>query len=351
MDYKFVILLLVIVGLILFFTREVENIKYEINKKLDDIVVCIDNTSKSTVGKMQYNLGTCVNKLKTINGDYLEQVRKMNDYGSQPITVLSNNYTDTDSQGGTCMKFASLSECKQNALKQNQHASKKELSELYISEDGTDEFKINYCKSNNKSEHSDKNENLKHSEQIKPQIKHLEQPKPQIQHNTKYKEFIISPELIDEENDHITTETDTNESIKEFNFENDINNEENNSNDDSDNESDDSDGVFIEIDNSISKKQNNSIKSKSSVDSSNFGSITFGSSKKKVNYENDSVSTNNLEISSIDNLKSIETYTMNSLKKIAKQMSIPFTLKDGKNRRNLKKTELYDKIKNHLINK
>ena len=39
------------------------------------------------------------------------------------------------------------------------------------------------------------------------------------------------------------------------------------------------------------------------------------------------------------------------LKKIAKKLSIPITFKDGVTRKQLKKDELYEKIKTHLIQK
>lgn len=317
MDYKFIILLLVIVGLILFFTRELDNMKCEMSDKLDKIASYVDNSSKNTLIKMQSGFGMCVNKIKTINGDYIEQVRKMNEYGNQPITNMSNHYTDTDSQGNG-MKFAALSDCKMSrtSVKKQQGGES-----FYLSEDepkksknnAIDEFKITLppteenVVSNKKAEHT----------------------------------FNLCPDLIDDENNHITTESISSNSkknvtnndehcdIKEYNFddvdENDIEESENDENDDD-----------ISVENS--------------EHSSNYGSITFGSKKqqKKVLKEDDSVATATIQKLTINSLLEKEKYTSDILKKIAKELAIPISLKDGSVRRQLRKDELYDKIKGHL---
>ena len=89
MDYQFIILLIVLLGLVLFFVKELENIKKEVDEKSTQIIQCVENNSKSIKGKIQADINVCVNKIKSINGEYIEQVRKMNDYGSQPITNMS----------------------------------------------------------------------------------------------------------------------------------------------------------------------------------------------------------------------------------------------------------------------
>ena len=346
MDYKFIILLMVVIGLILFFTRELENIKHEISKKLDNIAMCIHTSEKNTIAKMQYNLGTCVTKLKTLNGDYIEQVRKMNDYGSQPITIMSNNYTDTDSQGNNGMKFASLSDCKAN---KNQYVKQKpsdvQNNSFYISEDDikskSDKFKIKYDHANT----SDQKNKL--SPEERQQTSNL------------------NPDFIDDDYNCITSESNNdsipesnlimqNSHIKEYDFNKDVENEE-----DDDDSVSASDGVSIEIDNKISSnassKSSALSSSSSSVSnhSSNYESITFGSKKNKKQNDTNSILTANINVVDIDknNLKNPSNYTLNTLKKIAKELSIPISFKDGQIRRQLKKDELYDKIKYRLDEK
>ena len=296
MDYKFIIILFVFFGFIVFF-REFELMKSNINDKLDRIYMQIDNSSKHTLSKIQNEFSLNLNKMKTMNGDYIEQVRKMNDYGNQPITNMSNHYTDTDSKGNG-IKFASLSDCK--ITKVENIASAKDS--FYLSED----------------EH-EKNNNFKvvlPSEPVsKPKQKH---------------HFNLSPDLIDDENNHITTESISNEKkenecIKEYAFDdveyNDSN--ENNSNDD------------VSVDLNDDKK---------SEHSSNYGSITYESKKnQKKNIEDDSV-----QRLTISNFLSKDMYTSDVLKKIAKDLSIPIWNKQGSTRRQLKKDELYDKIKIYL---
>ena len=108
--------------------------------------------------------------------------------------------------------------------------------------------------------------------------------------------------------------------------------------------------------------------------SSNFGEITLGSfakkgvkpshsikietnnrTKKIVTHDDDendnhSVATADISGLTIDTLKLKDEYNVDYLKQIAKRLSIPITCKDGDTRKNLKKDELYDKIKEHLIN-
>lgn len=318
MDYKFIILLLVIVGLILFFTRELDNMKCEMSDKLDKIASYVDNSSKNTLMKMQNGFGMCVNKIKTINGDYIEQVRKMNEYGNQPITNMSNHYTDTDSQGNG-IKFAALSDCKMSrtSIKKQQGGESFYMSEdepKKLKHNATDEFKIilppteENTISNKKTEHT----------------------------------FNLCADLIDDENNHITTESVSSNSKKKVTTNKDDENDENN---------EVKEYNFDDVDeNDIEESENDDISVENSEHSSNYGSITFGSKKpqKKVLKEDDSVATSNIQKLTINSLLEKDKYTSDILKKIAKELAIPISLKDGSVRRQLRKDELYDKIKGHL---
>lgn len=318
MDYKFIILLLVIVGLILFFTRELDNMKCEMSDKLDKIASYVDNSSKNTLFKMQNGFGMCVNKIKTINGDYIEQVRKMNEYGNQPITNMSNHYTDTDSQGNG-MKFAALSDCKMSrtSVKKQQSGESFYLSEdepKKVKNNVVDEFKIILPPTEEKPPHT----------------------------------FNLCTDFIDDENNHITTESVSSNSQKKVAVNNDVENVEENEikeynfndvdeNDIEESENDDDGDVSVE-------------NSEHSGHSSNYGSITFGSKKphKKNSNEDDSVATSNIQKLTITSFLTKDMYTSDILKKIAKELAIPISHKDGSIRRQLRKDELYDKIKVHL---
>lgn len=307
MDYKFIILLLVIVGLIIFFTRELDNMKSEIGDKLDKIASYIDNSSNNTLTKMQNGFGMCVNKIKTLNGDYIEQVRKMNDYGNQPVTNMSNHYTDTDSQGNG-IKFAALSDCRtitQTNIKAADFATtsypkkSEQTNDYYLSEDEN--------KNNNMNEFK-----LKLPESEK------QQSEKNIQH--KHMNMNLSLDLIDDENDHITTEsTSHSKKICQIKDENNVDN---------------TDDVSID----------------ESEHSSNYDSVSFGSkNQQKTTNENESVTTATIQKLTKNSLLPKEKYSFELLKKIAKELSIPISHKEGNTRKQLRKDELYDKINEHLI--
>lgn len=302
MDYKFIILLLVIIGLIIFFTRELDNIKCEISEKLDKIASHVDNSSRHTLGKLQNDFSVCVTKMKTINGDYIEQVRKMNDYGNQPITNMSNNYTDTDSQGKG-MNFSSLSDCKASVKSLNNVGAKD--NSFYLSEEEPKKHDM-FC-------------------MILPQTQSEKQSEKKPEHK-----FILSPDLIDDENNHITTEslnsgtsknktdkTNKNE-IKEHNF------------------------------NNTTENDNSDESNHSSNHSSNYNRQIQSIQKYEKESDTASVATGNIQKLTIDTFLEKDMYTSEILKKIAKELAIPISQKDGSMRRLLKKDELYDKIKVRL---
>jgi hypothetical protein len=254
----------------------------------------------------------------------------MNDYGNQPITNMSNHYSDTDSQGNG-IKFASLSDCKMSKTSVKQQSGES----LYLSEDepklqvkGIDEFKVILPPTEEKSE-------------SKKKSKH---------------QFNLSPDLIEDENNHITTESiisansanmKTDKKLENVVNENNENNENNEIKEYTFNDIDENDIEESESNNDVSVEQNDE---ENSEHSSNYGSITFGSKKKqkKVAKEDDSVATINIQKLTINNLLAKDMYTSEILKKIAKELSIPIWNKDGSVRRQLRKDELYDKIKGHL---
>lgn len=333
MDYKFIILLLVIVGLILFFTRELDNMKCEMSDKLDKIASYVDNSSKNTLIKMQNGFGTCVNKLKTLNGDYIEQVRKMNDYGNQPITNMSNHYTDTDSRGNG-MKFAALSDCRENQYVQI--PTKFNDQELYISEQEPRRVK-------------------KTSDQFKIILPHSEKSSKQLEGKK------ANLDLIDDENNHITTES-TNSEKKSVKTTPPNDNQENDSDyvddveniEDEENKFEAKEYGFGDIDeNDIEdsdEEEEVSVEKGDSEHSSNYDSITFGS-RRKTESKNKNVDNDSMQELTIGNLQSKDMYTSEVLKKIAKNLAIPISHKEGSVRRQLRKDELYDKIKCHLSGK
>jgi hypothetical protein len=76
------------------------------------------------------------------------------------------------------------------------------------------------------------------------------------------------------------------------------------------------------------------------------------SSQKSDNDDNadvKSVATRDMSSLTLTSLKPINNYKLEELKKVAHILTIPVFSKDGKNRHQLRKDELYDKIKICLI--
>lgn len=343
MDYKFIILLLVIIGLIIFFTRELDNIKSEISDKLDKIASYVDNSSKNTLIKMQNGFGMCVTKLKTINGDYIEQVRKMNDYGNQPLTNMSNHYTDTDSQGNG-MKFLALSDCKMSKTS----AKKQGGESFYLSEDEpkkqkkhlTDEFKLILPATEDNQTKKTENKFILNPDLIDDEINHITSES--ISHSQK-------ENYINEENINLKNDDDNCNNDNEYKENSEENLEENVNEDQNANAHTDNIKEYSFEDIEQSENDVDDISVENSEHSSNYGSISFGSKKKakQIGGENESV-TSTIKKMTINNLLSQDMYTADNLKKIAKELTIPIYYKNGSSRRQLKKDELYDKIRGHL---
>lgn len=372
-DYKFIILLIVLLAVILFFTKEIENLKCMFNEKLNQIVNSVETNSKSIKAKIQTDLTLCVGKIKSINGEYVEQVRKMNDYGSQPITNMSNHYTDSESKTKH-MNIEYLSESKErNKLKKPKQSNSQDF---YMSDasaenkqkttgtTNTNDFKITYPSEKN-SDNVNKNEKIDQHIEI---------------NNANMNKVEISKNISELSAEKIIKSTTQ---LHQFH--------DDSCDDSSDNSSD---GISIKIDDFIPKSKTTTISSeqqnksqgerskefsdessegseesskkssivkgsrmsKESQISSKFGLITLESkgkktSKKQEDIEEESVATSEIKNITMQNLKPLDDYTTEYLKRVAKKMNIPLTQKIGSSRKQLKRDELYEKIKLMLSDK
>lgn len=340
MDYKLVIILFLIVTMIVFFfLKELDNIKKHITEKTEDISASINNCTRI----MQAEFTSCVKKIKILNGEYVEQVRKMNDYGSQPITNMSSyHYTDSEPKTDT---------------KKVKNASIPYLSDtrekIKNQQETDNNFKISYD-----------NPHVETDKMVNNLVNHVNDAEKKTDSSKSQKK----PELV------LIEDADSND-ITDFISESDSHTDDisESTNDDStDNKSsvNESDTIDESISIEINKDLINDIKAKQeehkteqkedekSNNSSKYGSITLGSLKNKGvktinkieigNNDNDSIKTNDIEQLSLNTLKPVGNYNIEYLKKMAKIFSIPMTCKEGTTRRPLRKDELYDKIKLHL---
>ena len=92
MNYKIIVLLIIIIISIFLIIRYFDNLHRDNLHATSTIISCINDHTKL----LKHDLNNCVIKIKALNCDFIEQVRKMNEYGSQHITNMSNHYTETN---------------------------------------------------------------------------------------------------------------------------------------------------------------------------------------------------------------------------------------------------------------
>ena len=400
MDYKFIFVIILIIIIIYFLiTKELDTFKKDLSDKCDDMIQLIDQNSNLIKNKIQNESVACVNKIRMINGEYIELVRKMNNYGAQPITNMSdpNCFTDSESHCNNIIGGHNNIKYLSDMRDDNKNSSSKHKSSLndsfYMSETDkhdvkNNEFVLKY------HENSDKESIIssKHKSDLKKTKSSLI-----INDNNNYNlsHTSLPTSTSSKSNTKITTDSSKSTTIsisenipskythsesdkkKSNKTESDKTKSDKTKSDKK--ESDKTESNKKESDKKKSDKntententENNTVNTKETSHSSNFGEITLGSfikkgvkpshnikiepkHTKKINIpdddndDNHSVATADISGLTIDTLKSKEEYNLTYLKQIAKRLSIPITCKDGDTRKNLKKEELYDKIKELL---
>lgn len=335
-SYRTIIFFLLVIGIIFFIIKEVGELKRFIDYKSNNIIKRIDEQSNDIKNKVQTDLNTSINKVKQINSDFIVQIRKMNNYGSQPI---NNHFSENASAplGGNYNNICDLSEAIEQDLQQLRNNSRGN-SYYYSSEPQNNPTQ--------ESTHQTRTENFDVDLDDKPDLQSKNSK------NSKSSKYSNSSRV--KSNDlHIDlTNLDIPNNEHEDNINNDIDNEidnvvnsvisdeidESNYSDSSDS----SDGVELELD--FVKKQS------SPVSVSSISSISSRISKSHMsNYESSikpkpKIQSKNKKIK----LEEYDKYSLPQLKDIAKNLSIPITIKEGDYRRQLKKDEIYAKIKQHL---
>ncbi|QKF94008.1 hypothetical protein QKU48_gp0550 [Fadolivirus algeromassiliense] len=96
MDYKVIIILLALLFLIILVYREVSNLKDQFNKNTGHMSLQFRQNTDKMLLKFQNNMNKYVSQIKTISSDNLQQLRKITILNHQPVTRLSNHFTETD---------------------------------------------------------------------------------------------------------------------------------------------------------------------------------------------------------------------------------------------------------------
>lgn len=377
MDYKIVFLIIVIIGIVFFLFKEIYSLEKHINEKSQQIIACIETNSRLIRGKIQNDFTSCVSKLRSINGEYMERIRKMNSIESQQIMSMSHGYSDSDSKVDNLNKniIRHLSDCPEEVL--NGQCT---LEKFYESEDDNDEivkavsnskYEIKY-QSDKKEENEIKKDSIKElsikrqssnnsnqSGSIKSEKKNSpsseSSKKPSHRSSDNVSNGRSNDNKIESEKSDDGEDNETNE-YKEYENSGSESDESVESDENSDNESSQSsstEGFKIELE---EETQSSKSSKESELGQITFGSKKSGKQKKEFSVElskkqrggkaeEDLESINTVDIKTFV-LKPIDSYSLNYLKGVAKNFEIPISQnRDGKGRKQLTKLELYDKIK------
>lgn len=330
-DYKTVIIIIVIICFIFFIIHEIKNIHRLTEEKTAYITDYIDNSTKVLKNKIQNDTNVCIEQIKSYNEDLLIQVRKLSYYGSQPIVNRTNYYSENGSMNGNTVPMKYLSDMynEQNEPNEmNETNEQYKQNDLYISPN-EEKFEIENLTQTVQSGKKSSSSSHKKSSRVSrvSRASNLSSVSKAVHNMHKLSNVQNSNNI-------------TNNKTNNINI---INNNDNVSSIDTNDSSNNTNSSSIEV----------------KTEPTNYESvITFESTKAKqmekknisLN-DNVSINTKNLDNLTIDNFKSSNTYTLQTLKEIAKRFSISLFYKDGTTRKQYKKDDLYEKIKKHLSKK
>lgn len=305
MDYKIIVLLLVLLFIIVLVYREISTIKDQVDKTIMTTTIASKQLNDRHELSMSQNMDKYLSQIKTIGTDNLQQLKKITLLNHQPIIQkkTSNHFTETDG-----------SETNNNQNQESHYYMSEETkrtNNLYDAEQSPRDDNIPIY---------DEDTNGNDSKSVESSITCIEEPKPQqtIQFNDQ--------QLMD------TIQTQLNNSINKF-----------------DNLFNNGQQICIHyecIEDVNDSGDNNEDVNVESVSSESINVI------KNVEIKNDDlIETKNDELIETENndtnIKQIEFYTLNELKSMAKTLMIPTTYRHQNKTKQYKKEELYNHIKNN----
>ena len=186
MDYKIIILFLSIIVLvctIVYFILENNTTKKLIEDKYKNMIHFIDVNIKNMHNKTTTELGKFGNKIKKMNDDCIQKIRKMNALGSQPITNISNHYSsesDTDNENNIIKYLSDVKKINSTLYMSDMNVKKTNIPfKIIISEDCVTEnsessvdskinSKISVLSNNIPEQHIENTENAGNIKSLKP---------------------------------------------------------------------------------------------------------------------------------------------------------------------------------------
>ena len=161
-DYKIIILFVVLIVVIFILIKEVTNVKNDLDLTRKNICENYEKTkyilnsySRDIDNKFKIGMNNTVERIRMINGDYMVQIRRMNELGGELIVENSNNYSESESLKKSNKMLYLSDENKNFNITYPTEVKKDEQSE---SSKSNDEVKSNKSEKSNKSNKSNKSE-------------------------------------------------------------------------------------------------------------------------------------------------------------------------------------------------
>lgn len=95
MDYKFIIILVSILLIVVFVYKEIRSLKQDVTGNIAAKLIEMKNESAAYVAKLNKDIVKCVEDVKAISSNNIVQLRELMFLNSQPITTI-NHYTEAD---------------------------------------------------------------------------------------------------------------------------------------------------------------------------------------------------------------------------------------------------------------
>lgn len=124
MDYKILIILLALLFIVVMIYRELSIVKRDLRNDMNTVLDDFKKETMETLENANNNMTRCINNIKELNNDNINQMRKVYMLNNQPITKVFNHYTETDESHAT------------DNIKNTVNNSKKDsMAEFYLSDD------------------------------------------------------------------------------------------------------------------------------------------------------------------------------------------------------------------------
>jgi len=105
-DYKFIVLIVLILGLIYIVTTGFNSLKIQINSMQNLLLAKICTNIDDVKSKLDNNIGRCIKEIGESNTNFVEQIRKIDNIGGQKITCATENDDSESNKKSTGEHFS-----------------------------------------------------------------------------------------------------------------------------------------------------------------------------------------------------------------------------------------------------